>query len=65
MPLDGSDNSFRALDVAIFLAKKSNAKLVGFYSLSPIPMAETHMVDPLHCQFEEKKYANQVLDKVK
>lgn len=65
VPLDGSDNSFRALDVAIFLAKKTNAKLIGFYSVSPMLMTETHMVDPLRCQFEEKKYANQVLDKVK
>ena len=65
VPLDGSDNSQRALDAAIFLAKKSNAKIVCLYSINFIPIAETQMFDPLRCQIEEKKYAEQVMQKAK
>ena len=65
MPLDGSDNSERALDAAIFLAKKSNAKIVCLYSINFIPIAETQMFDPIRCQLEEKKYAEKVMQKAK
>jgi nucleotide-binding universal stress UspA family protein len=63
VPLDGSDNSERALDVAISLAKNSNAKIVCLYSINIIPIAEAQMFDPLKCQIEEKKYAEQVMQK--
>jgi nucleotide-binding universal stress UspA family protein len=65
VPLDGSDNSERALDAAIFLAKKSNAKIVCLYSVNFVPVAETQMFDPLRCQIEEKKYAEKVMQKAK
>lgn len=65
VPLDGSDNSERALDAAIFLAKKSNAKIICLYSINIVPIAETQMFDPLRCQIEEKKYAEKVMQKAK
>jgi nucleotide-binding universal stress UspA family protein len=65
VPLDGSDNSERALDAAIFLAKKANAKIVCLYSINFVPIAETQMFDPIRCQLEEKKYAEQVMRKAK
>ena len=59
--MDGSDNSLRALDVAVFLAKKLGAKLVGLYSIRPLLITEAHMADPFHFQHEERKYASTVL----
>ncbi|MFN3654056.1 MAG: universal stress protein [Candidatus Nitrosotenuis sp.] len=63
VPLDGSDNSFRALDAAILLAKKLDAKITVLYCVSIIPVMEAHMIDPLKCQAEERKYADDVLRK--
>ena len=63
VPLDGSDNSFRALDAAISLAKGLGAKITAIYSVSIFPSIETQVVDPIKCQIEERKYAEQVLAK--
>jgi nucleotide-binding universal stress UspA family protein len=63
VPLDGSDNSFRALDAAILLAKKLDAKITAVYCVSIIPIMEAHMFDPLKCQAEERKYADEILRK--
>lgn len=63
VPLDGSDNSFRALDAAILLAKKLDAKITAVYCVSIIPVMEAHMIDPLKYQAEERKYADDVLRK--
>jgi nucleotide-binding universal stress UspA family protein len=65
VPIDGSDNSERALDVAITLAKKSKAKIICLYSVNIVPIAETQMFDPLTCQIEERKYAVQVMQKAR
>jgi nucleotide-binding universal stress UspA family protein len=65
VPLDGSDNSFRALDVAIFLAKKIGASIVGFYAVNVLPVTEAQVIDPISLQLEEKKYANEILKKAK
>jgi nucleotide-binding universal stress UspA family protein len=65
VPLDGSDNSERALEVAISLAKNSNAKIVCFYSINIAPIAEAQIFDPIRCQIEEKKYAETVMQKAK
>jgi nucleotide-binding universal stress UspA family protein len=62
-PLDGSENSFRALDAAIFLAKKSDASLVLLYSVSVFPSIEVQTIDPIKCQIEERKFAESVLKK--
>ncbi|MBM3903754.1 MAG: universal stress protein [Thaumarchaeota archaeon] len=63
VPLDGSDNSFRALDAAIFLAKKSGAELTIMYSVSVFPSIEVQTIDPIKCQIEERKFAESVLKK--
>jgi len=65
VPLDGSDNSERALDTAIFLAKQSNAKIICLYSINLVPIAETQMFDPIRWQIEEKKYAEKVMQKAR
>lgn len=65
VPLDGSDNSFRALDVAIFLAKSCNAKIVCLYSIMIIPVTEAQVVTPFEFQIKEEKYAKQILEKAK
>jgi len=65
VPLDGSDNSFRALDTAIFFAKKCDAKIVCLYSIIIIPITEAQMVAPVQFQIEEEKYARKVLEKAK
>jgi nucleotide-binding universal stress UspA family protein len=65
VPIDGSDNSKRALDIAIFLAKNLNAKIVCLYSINIIPIAETQTLDPVWYQVEEKKYAEQIMQKAK
>jgi nucleotide-binding universal stress UspA family protein len=63
IPLDGSDNSFRALDVAISLAKTPDASLTLLYSVSIFPSIETQTIDPIKCQIEEHKFAEYVLKK--
>lgn len=63
VPLDGSDNSFRALDVAIYLAQKSNSVITVLYSISIFPNIEFQTIDPIQCQVEERKFAESVLQK--
>lgn len=63
VPLDGSDNSFRALRTAIVLARKLESKITAMYTVSIFPSIETQIVDPIKCQVEERKYAEQVLSK--
>jgi nucleotide-binding universal stress UspA family protein len=63
VPLDGSDNSFRALEAAIFLAKKSDAPLTLMYCVSVFPSIEVQTIDPIKCQIEERKFAESVLKK--
>ncbi len=65
VPLDGSENSFRALDAATFLAKRCNAKIVCLYSIAIIPITEAQMAIPIQFQIEEEKYAKKVLEKAK
>ncbi len=65
VPLDGSENSLRALDAAIFLAKRCNAKIVCLYSIVIIPITEDQMAAPIQFQIEEEKYARKVLEKAK
>jgi nucleotide-binding universal stress UspA family protein len=65
VPIDGSTNSYRALDAAVFLAKKSDSELICFYSVNIVPFAEAQMFDPMRCRIEEKKYAESVMQKAK
>lgn len=61
VPLDGSDNSFRALNAAVSLAKKLDAKITLMYCVSIFPSIEVQIVDPIKCQIEERKYAEKIL----
>lgn len=63
VPLDGSDNSFRALDAAIFLASKSDSAIDLVYCVSVFPSIEVQVVDPIKCQIIERKFAESVLKK--
>lgn len=55
--LDGSKNSLRGLDVAISLAKHSNATLVGIHSVTKFsPFTAVHTP-----KIPEKKWSNQVI----
>ena len=63
VPLDGSDNSFRALDMAVLLAKKLKAEITTIYCISIPPIMEAQMIDPLKYQVEERKYAAEILNK--
>lgn len=63
VPLDGSDNSFRALDAALFLAKKSDSEIIVMYCVSIFPSIEVQTIDPIRCQIEEQKFAKSVLKK--
>lgn len=63
VPLDGSANSFRALNTAVFLATKLDAEITGIYCVSIFPSIETQVIDPIRCQVEERKYAENVLQK--
>ncbi|WP_205098065.1 universal stress protein [Candidatus Nitrosotenuis uzonensis] len=65
VPIDGSDNSFRALDTAIILAKDLDAKIIGFYAVNVLPITEAQICDPLAFQMEERKYALSMLGKAK
>jgi nucleotide-binding universal stress UspA family protein len=63
--LDGSENSLRALDLAVFLAKRCNAKIICLYSIVIIPITEAQMAAPIQFQIEEEKYARKILEKAK
>ncbi len=65
VPIDGSANSYRALDAAVFLAKNSGSELVCFYSVNIVPFAEAQIFDPMRCRIEEKKYAESVMQKAR
>lgn len=63
VPLDGSENSFRALKMALLLARKLETAITTIYSVSIFPSIETQAIDPIKCQVEERKYAEEVLAK--
>lgn len=55
VPIDGSDNSFRALDAALLLSEKLGAKVTAIHVMEDIPV--------LHIQSE--KLLRQLLDSYK
>ena len=63
IPLDGSKNSFRALDMAIFLAKYHKAKLIGINVVDLPTILEYSIIDPVSKRME--KTANKILKKAK
>ena len=42
VPLDGSDNSFRALDLAVLIANKFNSKIEILHVINTIPLNLVH-----------------------
>jgi len=63
IPLDGSKNSFRALDMAIFMAKHHKAKLFGINVIDLPTILEYSIIDPVSKRMEQK--ASQILKKAK
>ena len=51
VPLDGSTNSFRGLDRAIYLARQYHANLTGLYVVPMVPPAKTSPVTSLEKMF--------------
>lgn len=63
VPLDGSSNSFRGLDVAIHMARESHATITGLYVAGIVKPSINDPVTPL-----EKillKYAQKIMKKAK
>jgi nucleotide-binding universal stress UspA family protein len=63
IPIDGSKNSFRALDMAIFLAKQHKAKLFGISVIDLPTILEYSVLDPVSKRLEKK--ANLILKRAK
>ena len=53
VPLDGSRNSFRGLDIAIYLARQYHGTITGFHV---VPMVKPHSNDPISSM--EKLFLN-------
>ena len=54
VPLDGSKNSFRALDFAITLAKPIKASITGFHCIDLQLVLEYAVIDPVSIRLEKK-----------
>jgi len=54
VPLDGSRNSLRGLNIAIFMAKKFGATLTGIYSLYVPPHSEFRAVGVIEKSFNKE-----------
>lgn len=63
VPLDGSKNSIRALDMAIYLAKIHKAKLFGVHVIDLQTVLEFSALDPLAKRFE--RAAQRIVKKAK
>ncbi|MFQ5440025.1 MAG: universal stress protein [Nitrosopumilaceae archaeon] len=63
VPLDGSANSFRGLDVAIHLARQSQATISGLYVLGIVKPRTSEPITPLEKLFLEN--AQKIMKKAK
>lgn len=63
IPLDGSKNSLRALDMAIYLAKSHNANLFGVHVVDLQTVFKYSVLDPVAKRLERE--AQQILKKAK
>ena len=63
IPLDGSKNSLRALDMAIYFAKSHNAKLLGVHVIDLPVVLEFTPLDPIGDRLEHE--ARRILKKAK
>ena len=60
VPLDGSKNSFRGLDEAIYIARQCQATITGLYIIPIYPrnLMDALMPYQIHLTKEAKKYMN-------
>ncbi len=63
VPLDGSPNSFRGLDVAINLARQCHATITGLYVLGIVRPQINEQITPLEKMLLE--YAQKIMKKAK
>ena len=63
VPLDGSANSFRGLDMAIHLARQSHATISGLYVLGIVKPRTSEPITPLEKLFLEN--AQKIMKKAK
>ncbi|MDH3276550.1 MAG: universal stress protein [Nitrosopumilus sp.] len=63
VPLDGSANSFRGLDVAIHMARQSQATISGLYVAGIVKPKISEPISPLEKLFLE--YAQKIMKKAK
>jgi len=63
VPLDGSPNSFRGLDVAINLARQCHATITGLYVLGIVRPQVNEQITPLEKMLLE--YAQKIMKKAK
>lgn len=61
VPLDGSKQSFKALDEAIYIARQCNATISSLHVVSPYPHKWSDLANPLKTRLFE--YAGKMLDR--
>lgn len=66
VPIDGSDNSFRALDHAIFLSKKIGAQITALHIMENLPFVHVQSQRVLKTIISKhQKESKNILDKAK
>ena len=61
--VDGSDNSGRALDLALTIANKFEAELLLAYAVPPVPIVgEPTMVNLAEIQVQQEQYGKRLLE---
>ncbi len=63
VPLDGSKNSIRALEMAVSIAKQCEAKIIGAYSMNIQPHSEFQTTSTVNKEW--KNEAKKILDNAK
>ncbi len=63
VPLDGSSNSFRGLDVAIHMARQCHATITGLYVLGMVKPGTSDQITPLEKILLE--HAQKIMKKAK
>lgn len=61
VPVDGSDNSFRALDVALLLSEKLGAKITAIHVMEEIPVLHIHSEKLLRELLDAYKKERQII----
>lgn len=61
VPIDGSDNSFRALDAALLLSEKLGAKVTAVHVMEDVPVLHIESEKLLRKLLEDYKKENQLI----